>query len=384
MALIEKLNAIGDAIREKTGGTELLTLEQMPAAIGSIETGGGGETFNELNYSGQYFTTNAGSPFAHNILNNMIDGKNFTINLTNMGTLGLFYNSTRLVDLSKVVINIDGKTYGTNSYEMFAYCRSLEHLPKLNVISTPNSINMSSTFNGCDKLKHIDEDFWSEYWKQIDPNTTELRTQSQFCGCLSLRQLPDLTMFNGFQNDMSSMYNQLYYDLFASCRTLDTIEYVPVIDPTNSSAKTNNLFNGTFSNCSRVKDIIFATDNGTPYVRNWSNQSIILDYNVGWTSYASDITSYGITADKQVKDDATYAALKNDPDWFATKVDYSRYNHDSAIRTINSLPDCSSGSSNTITFKGTAGSKTDGGAINTLTEAEIAVAAAKGWTVSLA
>ena len=70
------------------------------------------------------------------------------------------------------------------------------------------------------------------------------------------------------------------------------------------------------------------------------------------------------------------------------KPDYSRYNHDSAVETINSLPDtseylASAGGTNTIKFKGVAGMKTDGGAINTLTEEEIAVAAAKGWTVSL-
>ena len=41
MALTNKLSAIGNAIRSKTGGTELLTLDQMPTAIASIETGGG-------------------------------------------------------------------------------------------------------------------------------------------------------------------------------------------------------------------------------------------------------------------------------------------------------------------------------------------------------
>lgn len=42
MALTDKLTAIADAIREKTGGTEPLTLEQMPTEIAAIETGGGG------------------------------------------------------------------------------------------------------------------------------------------------------------------------------------------------------------------------------------------------------------------------------------------------------------------------------------------------------
>lgn len=42
MALTDKLKAIADAIRDKTGKTEGLTLDQMPAEIASIESGGGG------------------------------------------------------------------------------------------------------------------------------------------------------------------------------------------------------------------------------------------------------------------------------------------------------------------------------------------------------
>ena len=37
MALTDKLSAIGSAIREKTGGTELLTLDAMPVAIQGIQ-----------------------------------------------------------------------------------------------------------------------------------------------------------------------------------------------------------------------------------------------------------------------------------------------------------------------------------------------------------
>lgn len=44
MAIINKLTAIADAIRGKTGGTELLTLDQMVDAINGIQTGGGGMT----------------------------------------------------------------------------------------------------------------------------------------------------------------------------------------------------------------------------------------------------------------------------------------------------------------------------------------------------
>ena len=65
----------------------------------------------------------------------------------------------------------------------------------------------------------------------------------------------------------------------------------------------------------------------------------------------------------------------------------SVYNHDSAVETINSLPDTSAylaekGGTNTIRFKSDQGANTEGGAIGNLTAEEIAVAAAKGWTVA--
>lgn len=41
MGLIEKLTALAEAIRGKTGGTELLTLDQMVTEIEGIEVGGG-------------------------------------------------------------------------------------------------------------------------------------------------------------------------------------------------------------------------------------------------------------------------------------------------------------------------------------------------------
>lgn len=49
MALTEKLTNIGNAIREKTGKTELLTLDEMPKEIGSI-SGGGGDNATLLSF----------------------------------------------------------------------------------------------------------------------------------------------------------------------------------------------------------------------------------------------------------------------------------------------------------------------------------------------
>jgi hypothetical protein len=143
----------------------------------------------------------------------------------------------------------------------------------------------------------------------------------------------------------------------------------------------------------RMKELTFALqEDGSPYTAQWKSQTIDLSSLIGFShaSYKDRILDYnsGITTDKEVRNAATYEALKNDEDWYTLYAEYSRYNHDSAVNTINSLPDTSAylaanGGTNTIKFKGAAGASTDGGAINTLTEEEIAVATAKGWTVSL-
>lgn len=50
MALTDKLTAIADAIRGKTGGTDALTLEAMAKAITALETGGGGRPYASGSY----------------------------------------------------------------------------------------------------------------------------------------------------------------------------------------------------------------------------------------------------------------------------------------------------------------------------------------------
>ena len=62
MALIEKLRAIGDAIRAKTGGTDPLTLDGMAAAIAGIQAGGGGADVSEVTLTTSFDTAGAASP----------------------------------------------------------------------------------------------------------------------------------------------------------------------------------------------------------------------------------------------------------------------------------------------------------------------------------
>ena len=168
----------------------------------------------------------------------------------------------------------------------------------------------------------------------------------------------------------------------SGCYVLDEITSLAV---NTTVTYTSNVFDSIVNMCYRLKNFTFEAGKTV----NWRNQTIDLT-RVGYGLNDNHALSAGIPTSKRVYDDATYQALKDDPDWYANSMAmaYSRYNHDSAVATINSLPDTSAylaanGGSNTIKFKGAAGSATDGGAINTLTEEEIAVATAKGWTVTL-
>ena len=194
----------------------------------------------------------------------------------------------------------------------------------------------------------------------------------------------DLSLFKEGRWTSSSYHFYAY--AFYGCWALDEINNIPINE---TITLTSNVFNNTFVSCRRVKDITFETNNNNPLTVNWKSQTITLTSEIGYglTPYAVNNQVNGLSADKQITSD-TYQALKDDPDAWTQDNLLSRYNHDSAVNTINSLPDTSAylataGGTNTIIFKGNNGSGTDGGAINTLTEEEIAVATAKGWTVTL-
>ena len=251
--------------------------------------------------------------------------------------------------------------------------------------------NISGMFENCHKLREINQEFLDGIDYSYIENATNFDagiSRGLFSCCYSLRSVP-MEFVKRTHNpigDPSWMYLSIG---FQNCFALDELVNLPITE--GGVSFDWDIFYATFAYCRRLKNLTFETkEDGTAKVMNWCGQAINLGDDIGWSDDPYWITGYnsGITADKQVKDDATYQALKDDPDWFSCDVNYSRYNKTSAVATINSLPDTSAyvtemGSPNMITFNGAAGALTDGGAINTMTEAEIAVAAAKGWTVSL-
>ena len=301
---------------------------------------------------------------------------------------------TKITDASNM---FDGSTYESlgnveinfldASSGMSSIFNNMASLKEANFKFTGNiKGNTIGLFSNCRSLKTVGNIF-----QDLDMSYFATQTSSQqqqmFYNCYSLREI-DKHIWDNIVIARTASYGHLYSSLYQECNSLDEA-YIPIY-----TAKTynDNCFSNTVNYCNRLKNVLFATnEDGTPIVVNWKNQNFDLGASVGYASISgkNNILNYsGITADKEVKDDATYQALKNDADWFTTDMYYSRYNHDSAVNTINSLPDTSAyitanGGANTIKFRGLAGSYTDGGAINTLTEAEIAVAAAKGWTVTL-
>ena len=370
------LTNIGDAIREKTGKTDLIAPGDMPAEIASISTGGGGGETEPIVLSGNCDYACAGS------LSAKIFDKVTTNNITSMNFM--FYKSP--AERIPFEININPDIINLTATDIFHDMNNLIELPTINGFK--GFYNIYNLFNNCYSLRNIPDDF-SANWDWTKLHTYRYGNISYlFYGCHSLRHIPENFLSNlwGIQQYSN---NTLFCYGFNSCYVLDELIGLK----TNNVTYTSNSFYNAFQNCHRLKDVIFALEDNAPAVRKYKNQTIELGGNMvgglGYSINPSRITDYnsGITADKKVSDDATYQALKDDPDYWTTDINYSRYNHDSAVRTINSLPDTSAylateGGTNTIKFSGNSGALTDGGAINTLTEEEIAVATAKGWTVT--
>ena len=352
---VEVLNTYKPA--EMAPAIDLLSLVLFPEIV---FTGSQGETLNEQGRWDAVIET--------------FGDKISTQDLTNID--GMFYGS----NLKKIPFSINVKVVSSKhaTQNVFQNCSQLEELPDM----SGTVFNCNSFLFSCYNLKTIPDSWATDIdWSQVNGATywSNGCLQNFFQNCYSLRSIPEALLKRMYNSSNASNANG---QLFNSCLVLD--EIVGFRGP--NAALTSNIFSSYFNKCQRLKRLVFDMEDGAPRVENWTGQTIDLSQYVGYEQYTGNSIAYnaGITADKQVKDDATYQALKNDADYYTSDVNYSRYNHDSAVETINSLPDCSASGTNTIKFTGASGTNTDGGAINTLTEEEIAVATAKGWTVSLA
>lgn len=368
--------------------------------------GSGGEGIPE---EGFIITGNCQYKFAYNGWNWFIETYKDKITTKDIDNAGnMFYYASNLTEIP-FDLNFKGNS---EKISLFNGCSKLQKVG--NIDFNYGGGTLASFFNGCSELKEIGT------IKNIGTSEQQYTTQMNqfFRGCSKLRQLPNIeNVYILVNSDLSNMFNgcnslrsipqqwmdtlgrvnhsyqgySLYPGLCASNYCIDEVLNIPVDYYSDTSGFTSNAFSNAFYECYRLKNVTFATnEDGSAKIARWGNQTINLSDYTGYTHTAAYILSYnsGITIGTQVMSSTQYNNLKDTPDWWTMDINYSRYNHNSAVATINSLPDTSAylaekGGTNTIKFKGAAGTNTDGGAINTLTDEEIAVAAAKGWTVSL-
>ena len=275
----------------------------------------------------------------------------------------LFYSNSKLKEFNGTITNWIPAAQSESCYYFASYNPYLKHLPKLincDLYSyhgtTSSSYLMYWAFSNNYALREIPIE-WS--------NILRMTTGTSLMWANSTRTKEQ------FQNNVS----------------LESLEVPPFYAPgkTLSSAMT---FNCAFP---RLNSFVFVP---LPNSKNfYYTGGVTVDTSTsGWGYYLGQtqgtLPSYyktytDITLDDEVYDEESYEKNKDNPNWYTTMVEYSRYNHDSAVETINSLYQIQSGYYATIQFDSAAGSKTDGGAIGDLTEEEIAVATDKGWTVTL-
>lgn len=381
----ESLTAIGDAIRAKAGGQEPLEFPTgMIKAIEGIEAKPvmepivltGDQSYGCVGYlAGQYIKQ----------FGDIIS----TVNLTDV--VQFFYKTP----LKSIPFSINFKTDQTkvNLSQMFYEAEKLEVLPVINY-AKPHTIR--SFCRGCKNLREIPENLVDNWDLEYCHNSTSNDMSQMFMNCFSLRKIPSSVLKQLYHKKASYVGNSIYYQMFYCCYNLDEIRDLNIaVGP-----HTSNALSGIIDYATCLKSFTFAmNDDGTPKIAEWTNQVLSFERagydEIQYTFYSKDRYLYnsGRTINDCIYNDATYQLNKDNPNAYVAgytaekPIQYSRYNHDSAVETINSLPDTSAyltanGGTNTIKFKGASGSATDGGAINTLTAEEIAMATAKGWTVS--
>lgn len=418
------LTSIGNAIRGKTGSSELLSVpDGMVAAIESITTGGGSAVLPEelkvitgdvQRLFSKDYTTLYVNAFGKQITtkdlvnpqmfygNMTIEEVPFDLNIASGYTNAIFDSCNRLKKIKNINIANAANTQNGLS-NLFYNCQNLK---ETGVIRNPLITHFSGVFYSCCNLNYIQ----IEGAVGVDGGVNTL--YEAFRSCYGLREV-DSSLLKLLRINRSSQYlNSGYFAAFNNCYSMDRIVGLGI--PISNSSKThiNNMYNSTFVNCNRLDELTFETnDDGTPKELYANNQVIDLSLDVGYCPNSSwrvcnkvgdikygqsvpafydyiqpsasptDIWNYQITADKNTED------YYNHKDSWTEDYLYSRYNHRSMVNTINSLPDTSTflstnGGTNIIKFKANQGDSSPWGGASNLTEEEIAVATAKGWTVS--
>ena len=363
------LTAIGDAIRSKTGKTELIDPANMSTEIASITTGAGGGGYEipdeafMLTGDCTYLAKGATWSWFFNLYKNKIHTQDITAMTSMFEQSPLTNQNWSNIGGFPFTFNIKNATKFNSAF----YRLGLIECPKIRgIVKWDSSTSLSNILLG-NNMTSVDDLFTPEMMEGYSSfKVTSMYSCPEVSSLISnlkyLTHIPEWWYKLKVNPESTAMYYASYlplYKAFLYCEKLSEAINLPVVVLNSGIGLNSNQFYDTFYHNYSLSRITFETNtDGSPIVAQWKSQTIDLTDYVGYTGLPDNLMSASV------------------------------YNHDSAVETINSLPDTSAylataGGANTIKFKRDSGSATAGGAIGNLTEEEIAVATAKGWTVSL-
>lgn len=278
-------------------------------------------------------------------------------------------------------IIIYGAQY-TSLESAFSNCKNLTELPIFNTTPYTGAIgNIRFMFSDCYSITQIPSGYLSNQAIALNQYASDTFS-GVFWDCFKLEEMNDGSFLQ---------YGKDYSNMFNTCCSLRKLEGIVL---NNNRTMSSDEFISTFDNCAMLSSLVF----NSPGDYKMKNQEIDLT-TCGYSTdkdgkYKSKYSTYTFQLPfvKKVFNETSYERLKNTADWWTADVAYSKYDRQSAIATMNSLPDTRKyidtlsgyGNENIIKFKKGAGSaKGDLYNMSNLTDEEIDIAFSKGWTVKL-
>ena len=422
------LTAIGDAIREKGGTTDLIPVVDLADAITNLPSGGGGEPLEQ-----KYQITEGSTTFKNGKMAWLMDDyfrDSIELNIVD-GLCDYMFSYATLTDEQWANVarakNLAPAVYTEYMFEhsnvkkppltgfkltggyqpklryMFAECHQLEEIDdELGAIMAAGFVegnkqgitntHMMGMFGGCSKLKYISPIFlksWTGMRFARDYDTT-------FTSCYSLRKLEGLgvTVAPYFNSPFTyiSMLSKLTFDVQE-----DGSPYVV----TNSawggvtiSLAGCGYWNSTYYNPSPVEEYSIDVNYKLSNLKKTGTNSMLFNYDTT-TDFTDGTTIFSLSEAEISNGSGAYDELLEN--WWYGDYRYSRYGARELAETLLSLPDISSvGSTSTISIRGNQAScvkvlKQKGnaqGIMNTVSDVAtnypdaVAAATAKGWTLS--
>ena len=220
MSFAEKMTAIGDAIRGKTGKAEKLSLDAMATEINEIS--GGERDINPEWTNWSYFCQYRDSLAAKLKYSDTSNGTNFSY---------MFYYCSDLTTFPAL-----DTSNGTDFSYMCAYCSNVK---TSHIFNTNKGTNLGYMFRGCTSLITAPA-------LDTSNNTT---FSNMFNACSSLTTIP------AYNTSKGTNFGYMFYN----CYKLTSIPQLDVTLATSTSA-----FNNTFSACRALVDLnIVGTINAT-------------------------------------------------------------------------------------------------------------------------